>query len=74
MLSYQVLIVSIYIVYELGASGSFNGDPTLKHTLLGAVKLTKKLILISIDITVMGSDLVEKEVFHFRVVDSAKML
>ena len=42
MLSYQVLIVSIYIVYELGASGSFNGDPTLKHTLLGAVKLTKK--------------------------------
>ena len=38
----QRTILSIYIVYELGASGSFNSDPTLKHTLLGAVKLIKK--------------------------------
>ena len=38
----QRTILSIYTVYELGASGSFNSDPTLKHTLLGAVKLIKK--------------------------------
>ena len=34
-------IVNIYIVYELGASGSFNNDPTLKNSLFGVVKLTK---------------------------------
>ena len=33
--------VNIYIVYELGTSGSFNNDPTLKNSLLSAVKLTK---------------------------------
>ena len=35
-------IVNIYIVYELGASGSHNNDPTLKSCLSGAVTLTKK--------------------------------
>ena len=34
-------IVNIYIVYELGASGSNNSDPTLKNCLFGAVTLTK---------------------------------
>ena len=34
-------IVNIYIVYELGASGSNNNDPTLKICLFGAVTLTK---------------------------------
>ena len=34
-------IVSIYIVYELGASGSHVNDPTLKNCLFGAVTLTK---------------------------------
>ena len=34
-------IVNIYIVYELSASGSNNGDPTLKNCLFGAVTLTK---------------------------------
>ena len=34
--------VNIYIVYELGASGSHNNDPTLKSCLSGAVTLTKK--------------------------------
>ena len=29
-------IVNIYIVYELGASSSFNDDPTLKYSLFGA--------------------------------------
>ena len=32
---------NIYIVYELGASSSFNDDPTLRNSLFGAVKLTK---------------------------------
>ena len=34
-------VVNIYIVYELGASSSFENDPTLKHSLSGAVRLTK---------------------------------
>ena len=34
-------IVNIYIVYELGASSSYNNDPTLKKCLFGAVTLTK---------------------------------
>ena len=33
--------VNIYIVYELGASGSNDNDPTLKNCLFGAVTLTK---------------------------------
>ena len=32
---------SIYIVYELGASGSNDSNPTLKNCLFGAVTLTK---------------------------------
>ena len=35
-------IVSIYIVYESGASSSHTNDPTLKNCLFGAVTLTKK--------------------------------
>ena len=34
-------IVNIYIVYELGSFGSYDGDPTLKKYLLGVVTLTK---------------------------------
>ena len=34
-------VVTIYIVYELGASSSFGNDPTLKTSLFGAVRLTK---------------------------------
>ena len=33
--------VTIYIVYELGASGSNNNDRTLKNCLFGAVTLSK---------------------------------
>ena len=64
--------VNIYIAYELGASSSFNNDPTLKNSLFGAVKL-KMLILISNDIQVMVLDLTEKEVFYFQVLDLVKM-
>ena len=34
-------IVNIYIVYELGASGSYDSNVTLKNCLFGAVTLTK---------------------------------
>ena len=34
-------VVNIYIVYEFGASGSNNSDPTLKNCLFGGVALTK---------------------------------
>ena len=34
-------VVNIYIVYELGASGYHNYDPTQKNCLFGAVTLTK---------------------------------
>ena len=34
-------IVNIYIVYEVGASSSFNDYLTLKNSLFGAVRLTK---------------------------------
>ena len=34
-------IVNIYIGYELGASTSYNNDPTLKKCLFGAVTLTE---------------------------------
>ena len=37
-------IVNIYIVYELGASGSNDNDSTLKNCLFGAVNLTKNAI------------------------------
>ena len=33
--------VNVYIVYELGASGSSDSDPTLKNCLFGADTLTK---------------------------------
>ena len=33
--------VNVYIVYELDASSSSSGDPTLKNCLFGAVTLTK---------------------------------
>ena len=36
-------IVNIYIVYELGASGSNDNSPTLKNCLFGAVTLTKNV-------------------------------
>ena len=34
-------IVNIYIVYELSASSSYTGNPTLKNLLFGAVTLNK---------------------------------
>ena len=65
-------VVHIYNVYDLGASGSNNSDPTLKKCLLGAVTLTKNA-----DIEKYGYsgilDLIEKEASHFLVVDLVKI-
>ena len=66
-------IVKIYIVYELGTSGSNNGHPTLKNGLFSAVTLNKIKILINIDILVMEVDLVGGQAFHLLVVDLVKM-
>ena len=66
-------IVNIYIAHELGASTSHVEDPTLKNCLFGAVTLTKNADIDSIGIQVMELGLIEKEVFHFQVVDLVKM-
>ena len=66
-------IVNIYIVYELSASGSHTDDLTPKNCLLGAVRLTKTQILISMGTLVMELDLIEDQIFHFQVVDLVKM-
>ena len=62
----------MYIVYELGASGSNNSDPTLKNCLFGAVTLTKNA-----DIEKYGYsgilDLIENQASHFLVVDLVKI-
>ena len=65
--------VNVYIVYELGASSSNDNDSTLKNCLFGAVTLTKNADIENMGILVMGLDLIEEEVFHFQVVDLAKM-
>ena len=58
--------VNIYNVYDIGASGSNNSDPTLKKCLLGAVTLTKKMqILKNMGILVMELDLIEDQASHF---------
>ena len=62
------IIVNIYTVYELCASGSFRDDPTLNNSLFGAGKL-KMLILRSTSNQGMKSDLIGNLVFHFQVGD-----
>ena len=63
-------IVNIHIVYELGASSSFNDDPTLKNSSFGAVTLTKNDDIDSIDSQVL---VLEKDVFLSQVVGLVKM-
>ena len=63
-------IVNIHIVYELGASNSFNDDPTLKNSSFGAVTLTKNDDIDSIDSQVL---VLEKDVFLSQVVGLVKM-
>ena len=66
-------VVNIKIVYELCASSSHNNDPTLKNCLFGAVTLTKNADIDKLGILVMELNLIEDQVFHFRVVDLVKM-
>ena len=66
-------IVNLYIVYELSGSGSSSNDPILRNPYLVQLNLIKMVILISIDISVIELDLMEKEVFHFGEVDSVKI-
>ena len=62
-------IVTIYIVYQLGASSSSDSDPTLKNCLFGAVTLTK-----SADIDKFGySGYGIGFDIHFLVLDLVKM-
>ena len=60
-------ILKIYFVCKLTSSSSNNNDGRVISSLFVAVRLTKKLILISTDILVMELDLIDKEVFHFQV-------
>ena len=64
-------IVKIYIVYELGASSSFNDYPTLKSSLFDAVRWTKNA---DIDkYPGYGIKFDRKSSFHFQVVNLEKM-
>ena len=66
-------VVTIYIVYDLGASNSHNNDPTLKIVCLVQLLWLKTQILIRMGILVMKLDLIEDQDFHFQVVDLVKM-
>ena len=58
--------VNIYIVYALKSTIK---DITLENCLLGAVKITKMMILVSTNIQDMVLDLMEKELFLSLVMD-----
>ena len=66
-------IVNIYVVYELGASSPNINDHTLKNCLFGAVTLTKNTDIDNMSILAMALDSMEDLVFHFLVVDLAKI-
>ena len=58
--------VSIYIVYELGASSSNYIDPTPKKCLFGAVILTKNADIEKMGILVIELDLIKRKFFISR--------
>ena len=57
--------VKIYVVYELGASGPNDNDPTLKNYLFGAVTLTKNADIDKYGYTGYGIGFDRKSVFSF---------
>ena len=65
-------ILNIYIIYELGASGSNNSDHTLKNCLFGAVTLTKNADIDKYAYSGYGIGFDRKSSFHFQVVDLVK--
>ena len=67
-------IVNIYNVYRL-IPATKDSSVTLQNCLFGAVKLTKKmLILINTNILDMVLDFVQEEVLHIQVEDTVEML
>ena len=58
-------ILNIYIVYELGASGSNDSDPTIKNCLFGAVALTKNTDIDTYGYSDYGIGFDRKTVFLF---------
>ena len=66
-------IVNIYIVYELGASGSNDNDPTLKNCLFGAVTLTKNADIDKYGYSGYAIGFDTKSSFYFKVVDLVRM-
>ena len=66
--------VNVYILYELGTSGSNNNDHTLKNCVyLVPLFLQKTQILKNMDILVMELDLIVDQASDFLVVDLVKM-
>ena len=67
-------IVNIYIVYETNKKDdTIISDPTLENCLFRAVTLTKNVNIDRYVYSSYGIGLIEKEVFHFQVVDMVKM-
>ena len=58
--------VNIYIFYELGASSSFNDDPTLKSSLFGAVRITKNANIDKYQCSVYGIGFDRKSSFSLQ--------
>ena len=66
-------IVNIYIVSEINKNDNSSSDPTLENCLFGAVSLTKMMILISINILDMESDLIDMDIFLILVAELVEM-
>ena len=65
--------VNIYIVYELGASGSNNSDPTLKNCLFVAVTLTKNADIDKYGYSGYGIAFDRRPSFSFQAMDLVKL-
>ena len=59
------IIVNIFIVYELGASGFNDNDPTIKNCLFGAVTLTKNAGIDKYHYSGYGIEFERKGIFSF---------
>ena len=59
-------IVNIYTAYELGASSSFNNDPTLKNSLFGTIRLIKNADIDKYQYSGYGIGFDRKSSFSFQ--------
>ena len=66
-------VVNIYIVYEFGASSSYNNDPTQRNCLFGEVTLTKNADIDKYGYSGYGIGFDRRSIFHFLVVDLVKI-